>query len=313
MSLFLHLRKQIIMEVKRNFITGDEWLYYKIYTGHKTSEKILTEIIKPVTIELLNKKIIDKWFFIRYSDPKFHLRIRFHLIDSGIEEIIRLMRNNLEHHIENFHIHSVQTDTYKRELERYGSNTIEEAETLFSYDSVMIAEMSDMIEGDEGEEIRWKFAIKTVDALFSDFGFNINEKFSIFDILKNNFGHEFAIDKNLRKQLDKKFREKRPIIENILKEEGEEYEYLKPVFRYIYKKSKNSKPAVKKIISLKEKNKLEVPYNDLLASYSHMLINKIFLIKPRLNEFVIYYLLSKYYNSEIARNKANKNQVKIKS
>lgn len=293
------------MKVKRNFITGDEWLYYKIYTGHKTSENILTEIIKPVTIELLDKKIIDKWFFIRYGDPKFHLRIRFHLIDSSIEEIIRLMKSNLEHHIENFHIHSVQTDTYKRELERYGSNTIEEAETLFSYDSIMITEMSDLIEGDEGEEIRWKFAIKAVDALFSDFGFNMNEKFSIFEILQNNFGREFGIDKNLRKQLDKKFREKRPIIENILKEEGEEYEYLEPVFRHIYKKSENSKPIVKKIISIKEKNELEVPYNDLLASYSHMLINKIFLIKPRLNEFVIYYLLHKYYKSEIARNKAN--------
>ena len=292
------------MKVKRNFITGDKWLYYKIYTGHKTSEKILTEIIKPVTIELLDKKIIDKWFFIRYSDPKFHLRLRFHLIDSGIEEIIRLIKNNLEHHIENFHIHTIQTDTYKRELERYGSNTIEEAETLFCYESVMITEMSDLIEGDEGEEIRWKFAVKAVDSLFNDFEFDIKGKLSIFEILQNNFGQEFNINKSLRKQLDKKFREKRPIIENILKEEGNEYDYLKPVFQHIYKKSKLSKPIIKKIINLKEKNQLEIQFNNLLASYSHMLINRIFLVKPRLNEFVIYYLLHKYYKSEIARNKA---------
>jgi len=288
--------------VKRNFIIGDEWLYYKIYSGHKTSEKILTEIIKPVSEELISQNIIDKWFFIRYNDPKFHLRIRFHLINSGIEKVIKLLKNKLEPYIENFHIYSVQTDTYKREIERYGKNTIEETENLFGLESIMIANMADSIERDEGEDIRWKFAIKAVDTLYSDFGFNLNMKLSIFEILKDNFGKEFNFNKNLKKQLDSKFRKNRASIESIIRNKGEEYNYLKSVLDFITLKSKQSLTSVQKIINIKKENKLKVEFNNLMSSYSHMLTNRIFLVSPRLNEYVIYYLLHKYYKSEIARN-----------
>jgi len=299
--------------IKRNFITGDEWLYYKIYTGQKTAEKILSEIIKPVSQELLNKKIIDKWFFIRYTDPEFHLRVRFHLPGQGIEHIIKLLRNNFEPYLEDLYIHSIQTDIYKRELERYGSNTIEDAETLFYYDSVLVSEMSDMLEGDEGEEIRWKFAVKAVDKLFSDFGFKITDKLSILEILKDNFGKEFGLNKSLKKQLDYKFSENRAILENILKEEGKDFEYLKPLFKLINIKSLNTKKTIENILTIKEKNMLEVHFNNLMSSYSHMLINRIFLVQPRLNEFVIYYLLHKYYNSEIARNNSMIKQKQAKN
>ena len=64
--------------MKRSFMPGDEWLYFKIYTGTKTADAILTNIIKPITEKLIKNNIIDQWFFIRYNDPKNHLRIRFH-------------------------------------------------------------------------------------------------------------------------------------------------------------------------------------------------------------------------------------------
>ena len=66
-------------KAQRTFIIGDNWLYYKIYTGAKTSELILTESIRPVVEELLKNNIIQKWFFIRYSDPHYHIRIRIYL------------------------------------------------------------------------------------------------------------------------------------------------------------------------------------------------------------------------------------------
>ena len=70
------------MEIQRNFSIGSEWLYYKLYTGHKTADFILTEVIKPLTEEFLEKGLIDKWFFIRYADPKHHIRLRFHCLDT---------------------------------------------------------------------------------------------------------------------------------------------------------------------------------------------------------------------------------------
>ena len=67
--------------MQKNFILGDEWLYYKIYTGAKTADNILIDVIKPIAQTLFDEQVIDKWFFIRYSDPDFHIRVRFHCVD----------------------------------------------------------------------------------------------------------------------------------------------------------------------------------------------------------------------------------------
>ena len=67
--------------MKKTFVVGDKWLYYKIYCGVTTADTILLKVIKPLTEELLALKKIKKWFFIRYSDPKPHLRFRVELIN----------------------------------------------------------------------------------------------------------------------------------------------------------------------------------------------------------------------------------------
>ena len=66
-------------QVKRSFIIGSEWVYYKIYTGPKTADSILVDFIKPIVDQLLKDGIIKMWFFIRYADPEFHLRVRFQI------------------------------------------------------------------------------------------------------------------------------------------------------------------------------------------------------------------------------------------
>jgi thiopeptide-type bacteriocin biosynthesis protein len=76
-------------KIKRNFIVGEEWLYYKIYCGNYTADKILINEVQTIVNKLFRKKLIDQWFFIRYYDPDFHLRIRFHLINlNAITEVI---------------------------------------------------------------------------------------------------------------------------------------------------------------------------------------------------------------------------------
>ncbi|OQY05888.1 MAG: hypothetical protein B6I20_00340 [Bacteroidetes bacterium 4572_117] len=65
----------------RTIVLGNEWVYFKIYTGYKTADLVLTDAINPLAKELLEEEIIDKWFFIRYSDPDFNLRLRYRLTD----------------------------------------------------------------------------------------------------------------------------------------------------------------------------------------------------------------------------------------
>ncbi len=62
--------------IRRKFIPGSRWLYFKIYTGIKTADEVATRTLLPLLRELYEAKLIDDWFFIRYTDPDFHLRLR---------------------------------------------------------------------------------------------------------------------------------------------------------------------------------------------------------------------------------------------
>jgi len=112
--------------IKRRFVLGSEWIYFKFYVGAKTADKILREAIKPFTEDLLNADIIDQWFFIRYSDPDVHLRVRLHFTKKNqVGKIIQTVFKHIEKFVDQELIWKVQTDTYQREIERYGIQTME--------------------------------------------------------------------------------------------------------------------------------------------------------------------------------------------
>ena len=81
--------------VDKIFIPGSEWVYFKLYTGTKTADAILQNELYRYIRELLNNGIIDKWFFIRYTDPDFHIRLRLHLkeLKSLLTSLIHMTMN----------------------------------------------------------------------------------------------------------------------------------------------------------------------------------------------------------------------------
>ncbi|MDR5591111.1 thiopeptide-type bacteriocin biosynthesis protein [Christiangramia sp. SM2212] len=293
--------------IKRNFIIGDNWVYYKIYSGAKTSDSILAEIIKPLTEALLKEKIIDKWFFIRYSDPKHHIRLRFHYEDP---HNISIIINRLQLYIEQYLIHDliwkVQTDTYNRELERYGYKTMELSEDLFFYHSQMVVNFLNLTKGYEEveEDVRWLFSLRAVDSFLENFGYSSNAKLNLLESLKVGFGREFGMARPLKKQLDKKYREKRIKIENFMVETVSNGEYA-PILKLLEEKTKNIQNITERVLEYKKENELEIQLNFLLGSYIHMLMNRLFTSQNRKYEMVCYDFLYRYYKSIIAREKFN--------
>jgi thiopeptide-type bacteriocin biosynthesis protein len=287
--------------IQRDFILGDDWFYFKIYTGVKTADTLLIELIEPLTKKIMDEGLIDKWFFIRYSDPEFHLRIRFRIKNKlKLSEIILELNKLLKPFIENRLVSTFQTETYSREIERYGGKTIEDAESFFFHDSQMTIQMLGFIEGDEGENYRWHFACLAIDYLLNDFGFSQVEKLQLMDNLQQGFGQEFGMNTQLKVQLDDKFRKERQQIRVFLLKENDFYQ---PFYQILEHKSINTKEIIKKIRNHHSTNKLEVELNNLISSYIHMMLNRIFKSKQRLNEMVIYSLMYRFYKSEMARNK----------
>ncbi len=301
-------------EIQRNFILGDSWLYYKIYTGPKTSDAVLTEIIKPIAEQLIEHNIIDKWFFIRYADPKHHVRVRFHYTrPEHVGMIINGLYPKFKEFVDQDLIYKIQIDTYQREIERYGANTMELGEALFYHDSKMIVDFVDMIEGDEGEELRWLFSIRAMDSHLTSYGYTDDEKLEIMDRLKTGFGNEFGMGRPLKKQLDDKFRAERKKIEEFMVFTAEENPDYEPILDVLKEKEDGIKDIAAAILKHKEDETLMMPINDLMGSYLHMLMNRLFKSKNRIHEMVCYDFLYRYYKSMIARKKhMNKNKDKKK-
>lgn len=288
-------------KTQRNFILGDTWLYYKIYTGVKTSDTIITEIIKPVADKLLELKIIDKWFFIRYSDPNHHLRVRFHCPNiENIDFIIKLLLPHFKNGIKNDIIWKIQVDTYKREFERYGENTIELAEDLFYYDSEMIADFLSLIEDDVDEDLRWLFSLKAIDLYLNIFDFTEVQKLNLMNYLKIGFGQEFGMSRILKRQLDNRYRDERKKIEQFLSLQQNKNPKLLLTDNIILNKAEKIKIVSFKILKLNDEKQLQVSVEELISSYLHMSLNRIFKSRNRLHEMVCYDFLHRYYKSKVA-------------
>lgn len=288
--------------VQRQFAPGSEWVYYKLYCGAKSADKILTQAIKPLSEALKQERLTDKWFFIRYNDPDFHIRVRFHLTDvNRIGDVINKVYSHLHGFRSAGYIWKMQLEAYSRELERYGSNTIGLAESLFCYDSIACVDMLDGTWGDEREQVRWLWALRAVEELLECFGFSLAEKHALMLRLGDAFGAEFNIDRSLKLQLNDKYRANKQAIHRIM-DRGNEQEYG-PLTGILHAWSVHARPIAARIGALQRAGRLEVPMLNLVGSYIHMMINRIAAADARLQEMVIYNLLASYYKSAIARMK----------
>lgn len=286
--------------MKRNFIPGSEWLYFKIYTGCKSSDRLLIEYLYPFVNCLLTEKMIHKFFFIRYADPDTHVRIRLHVKDmNSYSSIFKQFYEKISRCVDSNLVTKVMCDTYQREIERYGNSTIEFTEELFYIDSVAIIKLLELLETSEDykEEERWLLSIRLVDDILNMFGYASHDKELLISTVGKGFKQEHGfIDKAYIKQLDNKFRDKSQLISQI-------FEYsIKDEYKHILREREEMmSPIIKQICILNSNNKLDVDIDSLVSSYMHMTMNRLFRSKARTYEMVIYHFMDKYYHSEVAR------------
>lgn len=286
--------------LKRKFLSGEEWLYYKIYCGVKTTDNLLTSEIFPLLEKLEADNVLTSWFFIRYYDSDHHLRLRIRFVREDNQfQILSTLNRAFSKLLGQDIIWKVQQDTYVRELERYGYNLILPSEQIFYHDSNMILRSLKVIEGSNNPDLRWMFALLLIDCLMDDFKLCDKEKKELMGILQDSFGEEMGLDKNLKKSLNDKFRKNRSEIEKFLKDESTYPERI-ILEDFLNNKSEKIESAVQEILS----SKLPKPnlYN-LLASHIHMSMNRLFKDRNRQSEFVCYYFLFSLYKSQVAREK----------
>ncbi len=285
--------------IQRKFPPSSEWLYFKIYGGGKTLEKILLTSIYPFLEK--NKSCFEKFFFIRYTDPGVHLRLRF--FNSNFQTQVNLQKEFMEilkPHVDSGQLEKVIIDTYVRELERYSEELIVESESIFHNDSLSILRLNKLLdEVEDASKYRIIFAMRGIDALFSDFNLDLERKRELSKNMSASFMNEFGGGTGLRKIINDKYRKvQKEIASNMdeLQDQKNELEEAIDIFKI---RSQHNEHIVNEIvIKLKGRDKLRM--DNLLRDYIHMFINRLFITHQRKYELVIYSFLERYYSSQYA-------------
>jgi thiopeptide-type bacteriocin biosynthesis protein len=123
--------------LSRRHAPGSEWLFVKLYCPRNFDDDVISDSMRVFAENAVASGLAGSWFFVRYSDPEAHLRLRFHgsperltahLFPHICEWAGRLMSSGL--------CLKFMFDTYEQEIERFGGpHGMTAAEAVFSADS----------------------------------------------------------------------------------------------------------------------------------------------------------------------------------
>jgi thiopeptide-type bacteriocin biosynthesis protein len=289
----------------RRFPPGSEWLYFKVYGGHSSSDDVLREVIRPVVDKATQTGAADRWFFIRYGDPDWHIRFRFHGDPARLmSEIFPLVQEGLAPLIEENRAYKVQLDTYEREVERYGGEVgIELAEKIFCADSDAILSIVDSLSGDEGSDARWRLAVPGCDRILTDLGFDLKAKIGILKGMKDSWAREFKVDSFFRKKLGEKYRKEEEDLMVLLSPRVPEEHWLLPGIDLFKVRSEKIAPLAEALREAEKKGLLPSSLENMAGSFLHMHNNRLIASSQRAHEVVLYDFLFRAYQRMNAQQK----------
>lgn len=272
---------------------GAEWIYLKVYTGIRTADRILNEVLYPHWLETSVQKSATAWFFIRYSDPDFHLRFRLKPVTgSNASDHYDKIQARLAVFKRSNQVWKVVEAKYVPEYERYGKAGMQMAESIFCADSNAFMQFL-MLESKQDEKARWLYSIAAINRLLEDFGYGNSEKKDLLLKLNRSFANEFGKDRKLASQLSERYRKYGRYIDEVLEDN------LDPFHDILSLRTRDQMKAVKALKHLYDGSAMKIEQNKLLSSFIHMSMNRIFRNNNRLHEMVIYDLLFRHYKSMI--------------
>lgn len=129
-------------EVQNTLFPGEEnWIYYKLYGCGKRQDELIS-LMDAAFDELKYNKVLKQYFFIRYSDPQPHMRVRLQHMPNRFSQMLYALQTILGSFRNDGLLTTVSIDTYQRESNRYGGVAlISKAETYFSYESKFVAQV----------------------------------------------------------------------------------------------------------------------------------------------------------------------------
>lgn len=133
------------------------WIYYRLYISQEATASALREL-GSLMQRLEKAGRVDRWFYVRYSDPRYHIRLRLEVnrMDERRDAVEVELRRVFDTLRRPDGLFEVEIAEYKRELYRYsGPAFMDIAEGIFWMDSRSTSEILLLLEDmrfDEAED-----------------------------------------------------------------------------------------------------------------------------------------------------------------
>jgi thiopeptide-type bacteriocin biosynthesis protein len=289
--------------VPRSFAPGSEWLYAKLYTGPATLDSVLRDVVGPLVERALGSGAADRWFFVRYGDPDWHLRLRLHGRPGRLHaEVLPALYAAAAPLLADGRLRRVQLDTYEREVERYGGTEgIVLAERLFHADSEAVLALAGRLAEDARGDVRWRLALLGMHCLLTDLDFDLDTRRAVIGQARAAFAAEFHAGADVRHQLGSRFRPERERLESLLGPVPRGGDGLVPGLEVFRRRSQELAPVMAELKAGARAGRLSVPLAELAPSYLHLHANRLLRSAHRAQELVLYDFLSRLYDSQAAR------------
>lgn len=278
---------------RRTFAPGDEWLYAKLYCGPGMGDYVLRSVVEPLTRAAMASGAARQWFFLRYSDPDHHVRVRLRGEPDRLRrEVLPLVTRLAVPLLESAALSRVQLDTYQREIERYGGDAgMELSERLFHHDSETVLAMLEGARQDGPESERPLYALAGIDTLLAAFGLSVAERLSFVRDAPRSSGdaHRHAGGewfRRRRRELDVVF------------SRAAAGDWLHDA---IARRSRALSGVAARLREREAAGALTCTLSDLLISYTHMHVNRLLRPDDAVSEPVLYDVLARHYRARLAR------------
>jgi thiopeptide-type bacteriocin biosynthesis protein len=285
----MHSDQPSTFSFERKKVPGTEWLYLKLYAISQLEEDLITNDLLPFGESLVKEEICQSWYFVRYSDQRKHLRVRFRTGDSAavIFQRVSAWASQL---MQSGQCTEFAFDTYDREIERYGGTAmLNVIEKVFHADSVACAHMLSLTRNKTAlSDERLLAAIESISSLVLSVG-TTQEK-------SDDFFRQYKHNKNLTSADYRRLRGAISLLPGI---STTELDKPSPITQYLQQRSKNIAEIIRNAQSECIEDGIS---NEIVASIVHMSLNR-FLGLNRDGELKVLGLL---YRASNERNKSSK-------
>jgi lantibiotic biosynthesis protein len=198
-------------------VSMQSMVYLKLYMAPSRLDAFLCRLGDEFLTMPAIAAVVDDWFFIRYSDPRHHVRLRLRCVAPHVGQLIENLLAWLQPLLKSRELDQYSFEQYQPEYTRYGGPvTTALSETLFGIDSVLAVRLLGAHDSNGRTVPAWQRMIYAVDRLRCDAGIANHQAAALMAPLAEAFMREFQAVRHNKVQLNAAYRERAAIISAIV-------------------------------------------------------------------------------------------------